>query len=174
VRGIPLQSAYFGTKYAIQGFQDSVRVELLGKSQVHVSMVQLPGVNTPQFDWARARVPNKPKPSGGIYQPEVAARAIHFAAHSRRKQIDVGVPSLQAILGDKPASRLFDHVLAKIGFSGQQRPEPISPDNMFEPVLGDHGAHGSFDTTARRSSPQLWATMHSAELALAAAALAEI
>lgn len=174
-RGIPLQSAYCGAKHAIQGFHDSIRAELLHKkSGVHVSMVQLPGVNTPQFDWARARVPNKPKPSGGIYQPEVAARAIHFAAHSRRKQIYVGVPTLQAILGDKIASSLLDHILAKIGFSGQQRPEPISPDrqdNMFEPVRGDHGAHGSFDAKARRFSPQLWATMHRAELALAAAAL---
>jgi NAD(P)-dependent dehydrogenase (short-subunit alcohol dehydrogenase family) len=177
-RGIPLQSAYCGAKHAIQGFHDSIRSELLHKkSNVHVTMVQLPGVNTPQFDWARARVPNKPKPSGGIYQPEVAARAIHFAAHSKRKQVYVGIPTLQAILGDKVASSLLDHVLAKIGFSGQQRPEPISPDrqdNMFEPVPGDHGAHGSFDEKARGSSAQLWATMHRGELALAAGALAAL
>lgn len=175
-RGIPLQSAYCGAKHALQGFHDSIRTELLHKkSNVHVTMVQLPGVNTPQFDWARARVPNKPKPSGGIYQPEVAARAIHFAAHSRRKEIYVGLPTLQAIVGDKVASPLLDLILSKIGYSGQQRPEPISADrrdNMFEPVPGDHGAHGSFDEKARSFSPQLWATMHRAELGLAAAALA--
>ncbi len=177
-RGIPLQSAYCGAKHAVQGFHDSIRTELLHKkSNVHVTMVQLPGVNTPQFDWARARIPNKPKPSGGIYQPEVAAKAIHFAAYSKRKQVYVGVPALEAILGDKIASSLLDRILAKIGYSGQQRPEPIGPhrqDNMFEPVPGDHGAHGSFDAKARSFSPQLWATMHRGKLALAAGALTAI
>lgn len=177
-RGIPLQSAYCGAKHAVQGFQDAVRSELLHqKSNVHLTMVQLPGVNTPQFDWARAHVSNKPKPSGTVYQPEVAAKAIYFAAHSKRKEIYVGIPAVEAILGDKIASSLLDRVLARIGYSGQQRPEPISPhrqDNMFEPIAGDHGAHGSFDAKARSFSPQLWTTMHRAQLGLAAAAVAAI
>ncbi len=177
-RGIPLQSAYCGAKHAVQGFLDSVRTELLHrKSKVHVTMVQLPGVNTPQFDWARARVPNKPKPSGAVYQPEVAAKAIYFAAHSKRKEVYVGLPAVEAILGDKIASGLLDRILARIGYSGQQRAEPISPgrrDNMFEPVPGDRGAHGSFDAKAKSFSPQLWATMHRTELGLAAAAVAAV
>ncbi len=175
-RGIPLQSAYCGAKHAVQGFLDSVRSELLHrKSNVHLTMVQLPGVNTPQFDWARARVPNKPKPSGAVYQPEVAAKAIYFAAYSKRKEVYVGLPAVEAILGDKIASSLLDRVLARIGYSGQQRAEPISPDrqdNMFEPVPGDHGAHGSFDAKAKSFSLQLWATMHRNQLGLAAAAVA--
>ena len=177
-RGIPLQSAYCGAKHAVQGFQDSIRSELMHrKSNVHVTMVQLPGINTPQFDWARARMPNKPMPSGAVYQPEVAAKAIHFAAHSKRKQIYVGLPTLEAVLGDKIASGLLDRVLGKIGYSGQQRPEPMSPDrrdNMFAPVPGDHGAHGSFDSTAMSFSPQLWATMHRTEIGIGAVALAAL
>ena len=98
-RGIPLQSAYCAAKHALQGFQDSVRVELLHrKSRVRLVMVQLPGVNTPQFDWVRARIPGKPRPVGAVYQPEVAARAIRHAAHSRRKELIVGAPAWQAIL----------------------------------------------------------------------------
>lgn len=170
-RGIPLQSAYCGAKHAVQGFQDSLRAELFHrKSNIHVTMVQLPAVNTPQFDWARAHIPNQPKPSGAIYQPEVAARAIYFAAHAKRKEVLVGMPALEAILGDKLASPLLDRILARIGISGQQRPQPLQPgrrDNMFEPVPGDHGAHGSFDDQAKSSSPHLWATMHRTELALA-------
>lgn len=174
-RGIPLQSAYCGAKHALQGFLDSVRSELLHrKSRVHLTMVQLPGVNTPQFDWARAKVPGKPKPTGGIYQPEVAARAIRFAAHSKRKEIYVGIPAVQAILGDKLASSLLDRYLAKVGISGQQADEPVSrdrKDNLFEPVAGDHGAHGRFDAQSRSFSPQLWATMNRNALAAAGAAL---
>jgi len=177
-RGIPLQSAYCGAKHAIQGFHDSIRSELFHrKSKVHVTMVQLPGVNTPQFDWARARVPNKPKPTGGIYQPEVAAKAIRFAAHSRRKEVYVGLPAVEAILGDKLASALLDRYLARTGIKGQQRDEPVSPDrrdNLFEPVPGDHGAHGAFDKQARRFSPQLWATMNRKELGLAGAVVGAI
>lgn len=174
-RGIPLQSAYCGAKHALQGFLDSVRSELLhSKSKVHLTMVQLPGVNTPQFDWARAKMPGKPKPTGGIYQPEVAARAIRFAAQSKRKEIYVGIPAVQAILGDKLASGLLDRYLAKVGISGQQADEHVSPDrkdNLFEPVAGDHGAHGRFDTQSRRFSPQLWATMNRNALTVGAAAL---
>lgn len=174
-RGIPLQSAYCGAKHALQGFLDSVRSELFHReSNVHLTMVQLPGVNTPQFDWARAKVPGKPRPTGGVYQPEVAARAIRFAAGSRRKEIYVGLPAVQAILGDKLASGLLDRYLARTGISGQQADEPVSPDrkdNLFQPVAGDHGAHGRFDAESRRFSPQLWATMNRNALAVAGLAL---
>jgi short-subunit dehydrogenase len=163
-RGIPLQSAYCGAKHALQGFHDSLRAELIHMdSGVHVTMVQLPGVNTPQFDWIRAKVQGRPKPMGPVYQPEVAARAIWKAAHSRRKEWIVGAPAYQAILGDKVASPLLDRYLAWTGIDGQQASEPVDPDrddNLFEPVAGDHGAHGRFDSRARERSPLLWASEH--------------
>ena len=175
-RGIPLQSAYCGAKHAIQGFQDSVRSELIHrKSKVKLTMVQLPGVNTPQFDWVRTHVRGKLKPTGTIYQPEVAAQAIYFAARSERKKVTFGLPALEAILADKVASPPLDEYLGTTGIEGQQRTEPVSPDrrdNLFEPVPGDHGAHGAFDDEARRSSPQLWATMHRKEIGLAAVGIA--
>jgi|TARA_R100000501_G_scaffold17610_2_gene33086 NAD(P)-dependent dehydrogenase (short-subunit alcohol dehydrogenase family) len=151
-RGIPLQSAYCGAKHAIQGFLDSIRPELDYRgSRVHVTMVQLPAVNTPQFDWARAHVANQPRPVGKIYQPEVAARAIHFASKMRRKEVWVGNTTAQAIIGDKLASSLLDHYLAETGVDGQSGPEPIDPDrrdNLFEAPPGDPGAHGRFDAQA--------------------------
>lgn len=175
-RGIPLQSAYCGAKHATQGFLDSVRSELLHyKSNVHITMVQLPGVNTPQFDWVRAKMPKEPKPSGAIYQPEVAAAAIYFAAHSSRKEVRVGASAIEAIMGDKIASSLLDRYLARTGFDSQQDDRPITPDradNLFEPVTGDHGAHGRFDNLSRNSSLQLWATIHRKTLAAIAIGLA--
>ena len=161
-RGIPLQSAYCGAKHAIQGFCDSLRAELLhDKSNVKLTMVQLPGVNTPQFDWVKNRLHNKGKPIGGVYQPEVAAEAIFWAAHNDRRELIVGVPALQAILGNKFAPQLGDWALSRIGFDGQQRqgePEdPDRPNNLYEPVDGDRdfGAHGVFEEQARTFSPQL-------------------
>jgi NAD(P)-dependent dehydrogenase (short-subunit alcohol dehydrogenase family) len=172
-RGIPLQAAYCGAKHAIQGFQDSLRSELIHMgSRVNVSMVQLPGVNTPQFDWIRTTMPMKPQPASPPYQPEVAADAIHFAAYSRRKELIVGFPSLEAIVGDAVASPLLDRYLAWTCISGQQDSEPVEPgrrDNLWEPVPGDRGAHGRFDATARRFSVQLWLSKHRAALALALA-----
>ena len=172
-RGIPLQSAYCGAKHALQGFQDSVRSELLyEKSGINLVMVQLPGVNTPQFDWIRTRVPGNPKPMGPVYQPEVAARAIWFAAHSRRKEIVVGAPALKAVVGDKLASGLLDHYLARTSVEGQQSPTEMQsggPDNLFDPLSGDHGAHGRFDAVARTHAPQLWATTHRMSLAIVGA-----
>ncbi|WP_156841013.1 SDR family oxidoreductase [Novosphingobium aquimarinum] len=163
-RGIPLQSAYSGAKHAIQGFHDAIRSELLHDgSNVHVSMVQLPGVNTPQFDWIKTDLPKKPRPASPPYQPEVAARAIHWAARHRRKSIKLGWPSLEAIWGDRLASPLLDRYLARTAFSGQQDKEPVSPDrqnNLYEPVPGDHGAHGRFDETARSWTSQFWVTRH--------------
>jgi NAD(P)-dependent dehydrogenase (short-subunit alcohol dehydrogenase family) len=162
-RGIPLQSAYCGAKHALQGFQDSLRAELLhAKSAVTLTMVQLPGVNTPQFDWVRTKVPGQPQPVGPVYQPELAARAIRFAAHSGRKEVILGAPALQAILGDKLASSVLDRYLADTAVEGQQG-KPVAAgrkDNLFEPVPGDHGTHGRFDAKARTGSPQLWFTRH--------------
>ncbi len=168
-RGIPLQSAYCGAKHAIQGFHDSVRSELIhAESDIHVSMVELPGVNTPQFDWIKTNLPNKPRPASPPYQPEIAARAIHYAAHHRRKSMWVGWPTWEAILGDRVSSALLDRYLAKTGFDGQQSEEPVAPDrkdNLYQPVPGDHGAHGRFDATARDHSSQLWISTHPGTIA---------
>ena len=175
-RGIPLQSAYCGAKHAIQGFIDSVRCELLhDKTDVTITMVQMPGVNTPQFDWIRARLPGQPRPVGKVYQPEVAARAIYFAAHDGRKEMLVGLPTVEAVWGNKVASGMLDEYLAATGFESQQRPERVSPerkDNLFEPVPGDHGARGSFDDEAVDSSAELWASEHKTQLGLAALGVA--
>lgn len=174
-RGIPLQSAYCGAKHAIQGFQDSLRAELFAaKSRVHVAMVQLPGVNTPQFDWMKTDLPCKPRPASPPYQPEIPTEAIHYAAHHRRKEIRVGFPTLEAIYGDSIASPLLDRYLGATGIRGQQDDEPVEPgrrDNLWAPVPGDQGAHGRFDATARRVSPQLWMTTHRGTVAAGAAAL---
>ena len=171
-RGIPLQSAYCGAKHAIQGLIDSVRSELIHDAPgVHISMVQLPGLNTPQFEWIRAKLPGKPRPIGAVFQPEVAARAIYFAAHSDRKEVEVGYPTVQSIWGDKVASAWLDDYLAEVGFTGQQSREPVSPDrkdNLFEPVPGNFAAHGRFDSEAHEDSPELWASMHKKQIGLAA------
>jgi NAD(P)-dependent dehydrogenase (short-subunit alcohol dehydrogenase family) len=172
-RGIPLQSAYCAAKHAIQGFLDSVRSELLYQdSAVRLTMVQLPGVNTPQFDWVRAHVRGRPKPVGPVYQPEVAARAIWKAAHSRRKEWIVGAPAFKAIAGNKLISPLLDRYLAATAVEGQQSDEPVGDDrqdNLFDPVPGDHGAHGRFDEKARERSPLLWASEHRGWIAAGAA-----
>jgi NAD(P)-dependent dehydrogenase (short-subunit alcohol dehydrogenase family) len=177
-RGIPLQSAYCGAKHAIQGFIDSVRCELLhDQSNVTITMVQMPGVNTPQFDWIRAKLPGQPRPVGKVYQPEVAARAIYAAAHDTRKEMLIGLPTVEAVWGNKVASSLMDDYLAATGFASQQRPERVSPDrkdNLFAPVAGDHGARGSFDEEAVDNSAQLWATEHKRQLGLAALGLAAV
>ena len=163
-RGIPLQSAYCAAKHALQGFQDSLRAELIdARSQVRLAMVQLPGVNTPQFDWVRAHVAGRPRPVGAVYEPEVAARAIWKAAHSPRKQWIVGAPAYQAIWGDKLLSPLLDLYLGRTSVAAQQGPEPAARNgagNLFEPVAGDHGAHGRFGDKARARSPLLWASEH--------------
>ncbi len=165
-RGIPLQAAYCASKHAIQGFCDSLRSELLhDKSKVTLTMVQMPALNTPQFRWVKSRLPHKAQPVPPIYQPEVAARAILFASHHSRREIYVGLPTVEAIVGNKIAPGLLDHYLAWTGVSGQQtaeREDPNRPDNLWEPVDAetDHGAHGQFDARARPRSPQLWTTMH--------------
>jgi NAD(P)-dependent dehydrogenase (short-subunit alcohol dehydrogenase family) len=177
-RGIPLQSAYCAAKHAIQGFCDSLRSELLHeKSGVHVCMVQMPALNTPQFSWVKSRLPRKPQPVPPIFQPEVAARAIRWAAHHRRREVSVGWPTVEAIVGNKIVPGLADRYLAKKGYESQQYDglaDPNRADNLWDPLPGDHGAHGSFDERARRRSPQLWATTHRSLLALAGAGLAAL
>ena len=175
-RGIPLQSAYCAAKHAIQGFNDSLRSELIhDKSNVRVTMVQLPAMNTPQFSWVKSRLPNKPQPVPPIYQPEVGAEAVLFAAHNERREMYVGYPTVEAIIGDKIAPGFADWYLARNGYEAQQTDEPVEPDrrdNLWEPVPGDHGAHGTFDDRANASSPQLWANMNRSWLAIAGAGLA--
>jgi NAD(P)-dependent dehydrogenase (short-subunit alcohol dehydrogenase family) len=161
-RGIPLQAAYCASKHAVEGFTDSLRCELLHDgSKVRVVMPQLPAVNTPQFSWVKSRLPRKPQPVPPIYQPEVAADAIHWAAHHDRTEIYVGWPALKAIVGNKIAPRLADHYLARMGYDSQQTDEPADPkrlDNVWAPLPGDPGAHGDFDDRARDWSPQFWLT----------------
>lgn len=163
-RGIPLQSAYCASKHAIKGFTESLFTELLhDDSGVDVSMVHLPGLNTPQFTWIKSRLPNKPQPVPPIYQPEVAADAIVWAAHHDRRELYVGRPTLKTVLGEKFAPRFLDRFLARSGFSSQQTEEPEEPDrehNLWEPVAGDHGARGPFDDRAKQRSSQLWLTTH--------------
>lgn len=173
-RAIPLQSAYCAAKHAIQGFTESLRCELIhDRSRVHVTMVNLPAVNTPQFGWNKSRLPNHPQPVRPIYQPEVAAEAIYFAAHARRGEMSVGMPTVVAIYGNRLAPRLGDYYLGRQGYASQQTTEPIDPqrpDNLWQPIAGDHGAHGIFDEQASASSPQLWANMNRRWLAVAGVA----
>jgi len=168
-RGIPLQAAYCGAKHAIQGFTESLRCELLhDDSGVHVTMVQLPAMNTPQFDWVKSRMPREPQPVPPIYAPEIAADAIVWAAAHRRRELSVGAPTVVAIWGNKIASGLFDRYLAQTGFDSQQtdRPaDPGRPDNLWNPVAGDHGAHGRFGARTTTRSAQPWANEHLATLA---------
>jgi NAD(P)-dependent dehydrogenase (short-subunit alcohol dehydrogenase family) len=174
-RAIPLQSAYCGAKFGIRGFTDSIRVELRhDRSQVHITMVQLPGVNTPQFNWCRSKLPDHPQPVPPIYQPEIPAEAVYWAAHHRRRELWVGYSTLQAIIGTKLSSLAGDIYLARTGFKGQQmqgRPVPRDrPDNLFEPVPDKAATHGIFDDQAKARSPQLWLSTHRGLLGGAAAA----
>ncbi len=162
-RSIPLQSAYCAAKHAINGFTESLRCELIHDgSRVHVTEVHMPAVNTPQFTWVKSRLPHKAQPVPPIFQPEVAADAIYFAAHHRRRSIWVGGPTVKAIVADKIAPGLLDHLLARNGYHSQQTDEPENPDrpnNLFQPVdadgRGDFGAHGDFDQRASSRSTEL-------------------
>ena len=169
-RGIPLQSAYCGAKHGIEGFYDSLRCELLhDKSNIRTCMVQLPAMNTTQFGWVLNRMPRKPRPMGKIYQPEVAARAILYAAAHNRRTIWVGSTTWKAILGNKISPTAGDHVLAREGYKGQQTAEPVSPDranNVWEPVEEDRGTHGGFSAMSTNHSLTLWAAMHRGLLVL--------
>jgi hypothetical protein len=173
-RGIPLQSPYCGAKHAIQGLTDSLRSELLHEgSRVHVTMVQMPALNTPQFDWCRTRMQRESQPVPPIFQPEVAAEAIVWASQHRRREMYVGLPTVIAILGNKISGLAADYYLAKNGVDSQLTDEPIAPgrrDNLFEPLPGDHGAHGRFDTRAKPYSRQLQLSLHRRLLGAGAAA----
>jgi NAD(P)-dependent dehydrogenase (short-subunit alcohol dehydrogenase family) len=162
-RGIPLQSPYCGAKHAVKGFFESLRTELIHEGiHVRLSMVQLPGVNTPQFVHCRNKLPKLPKPVPPIYQPELAARAVHHAAHSRRRQVYVGRPTFQTIWGNRLAPWLLDIYLARTGYSAQQAQEKRAgtPDNLFTPAPGDRGPHGPFSEQAHERSPLLWLSLH--------------
>jgi NAD(P)-dependent dehydrogenase (short-subunit alcohol dehydrogenase family) len=176
-RGIPLQSAYCGGKHAIQGFHDSLRAELFADgSKVRVTMVQMPALNTPQFDWVRSKLPRKAQPVPPIYQPEVAARAVAWAAdHPQRREYWVGMSTVGTLLANAVAPGVLDRYLGRTGVQSQQAREPEDPqrrDYLFEPVddTADHGAHGRFDATAKASSPQAALSRHHGALAAAGGA----
>ncbi|PKW27774.1 SDR family oxidoreductase [Phycicoccus duodecadis] len=179
-RGIPLQSAYCGAKHAIQGFHESVRCELLHEhSNVHVTMVQMPAVNTPQFSWVLSRLPNHAQPVPPIYQPEVAARAVVFAAdHPQRREYWVGASTVGTLLANAVVPGLLDRYLGRTGFSSQQTDEPKpadQPANLWEPADGpeghDFGAHGAFDGKATARSPQQWVAHRYPQVAAVGAAV---
>jgi len=173
-RGIPLQTAYCGAKHAIQGFHEALRCELLHeRSGIHVTMVQMPAVNTPQFSWVLSRLPRHAQPVPPIYQPEFAARAVVYAAdHPRRREYWVGASTVGTLAANALAPGLLDRYLARTGFSSQQteqRQDPDAPVNLWKPADGadgrDFGAHGAFDGKSHDHDPQLWASHHHGVLA---------
>jgi short-subunit dehydrogenase len=163
-RGIPLQAAYCASKHAIQGFTESLRSELIhDRSDVQLTMVQMPALNTPQFGWVRSRLPRKAQPVPPIFQPEVAAEAIYWAAHHGRDELWVGLSAVKAIVGNRIIPRALDRYLARMGYDAQQTDELADPDrkdNLYEPVPGDTGAHGDFDDRSSDKSYQWWANTH--------------
>jgi short-subunit dehydrogenase len=175
-RPIPLQSAYCGAKHAIMGFTEAVRSELLHDgSRVNITIVQMPALNTPQFDWCMTRLPRHPRPVAPVFQPEVAAEAIVWAAHHRRRQVYVGLSSVATIWANRFMAGLLDRYLAHSGYRAQQADEPVDPDrphNLWQPVKGDAGARGRFGQEAYAESVQLWVTKHRGWLALAGAGAA--
>ncbi|HEY5193790.1 MAG TPA: SDR family oxidoreductase [Solirubrobacteraceae bacterium] len=170
-RAIPLQAAYCGAKFGIRGFTDSIRTELRhDKSNVQITMVQLPGINTTQFSWCRSKLPDHPMPVPPIYQPEIPAEAVYWAAQHRRRELWVGYSAVEAILGSRFAPGVLgDWYLAKTGISGQQvKDMPLDGErvgNLFEPVQREAATHGIFDSKAKTRSPQLWAATHRGLLA---------
>ncbi|MFM0642844.1 SDR family oxidoreductase [Paraburkholderia bryophila] len=163
-RSVPLQSIYCGAKFAVRGFTDALRSEIIhDRLNVHLTMVDLPALNTPQFDWALNKMGRKAQPVAPIYEPEVAARAIFFAATHRRRQVWVGFPTVKAILANRVAPGLIDRYLASAGYEGQLTDEPLgadSPGNLFEPVPGDYGAHGRFGSRSRSGSWEMFTNRH--------------
>jgi short-subunit dehydrogenase len=172
-RSIPLQAPYCGAKHAIVGFTDSLRCELIHqRSKVHVTVVHLPAMNTPQFSWCRTRLPRHPQPVPPIFEPEVGARAVYYAAHHKRREIFVGGPTVKAIYGQDLAPGFADWYLGRQGYDAQQTSQPVRPDrpdNLFEPVPGDYSAHGIFTEQAKQRSIQNWMNLRRGPLAAAAA-----
>jgi NAD(P)-dependent dehydrogenase (short-subunit alcohol dehydrogenase family) len=172
-RSIPLQAAYCASKHAVLGFFAALRTELLhDHSHVRTTMVQMPALNTPQFGWVKSRLPRKAQPVPPIYQPEVAARAIYYAAHHpNRREYYAGWSTVKAIVGNKLVPSLADHYLARTGYDSQQYDGAEDPDrlnNLYEPLSGDHGAHGVFGERSHAHSFELWAETHANWLAIAA------
>ncbi|TCF97748.1 short-chain dehydrogenase [Paraburkholderia strydomiana] len=163
-RSVPLQSIYCGAKFAIRGFTDALRSEIIHDAlDVHLTMVDLPALNTPQFDWALNKMGKKAQPVAPIYEPEVAARAIFFAATHRRRQVWVGFSTVKAILANRVAPGLLHRYLASAGYAGQLTDKPLDPDspgNLFDPVPGDYGAHGRFDNRSRSRSWEMFTDRH--------------
>jgi len=169
-RSIPLQSAYCGAKHALMGFLDSLRCELTHeKSAIHLTAVHMPALNTPQFGWARNKMPHRPQPVPPIYQPEVAAQAIWFAATHRRRALSVGGSTWLALLGQWLSPALMDRYLGHSAVEGQQTREPDAgnrADNLDAPIANEHATHGAFGARAHRRSPALWVEMHRDSLLL--------
>lgn len=182
-RGIPLQSAYCAAKHATEGFADSLFTELVhDKSHVSVTMVQMPAMNTPQFNWVKTRMPRKPQPVPPIYQPEVAAQAVYWAAHHKRRRMNVGMSTAIVIKGNKLVPWLGDWYLAETGYKSQQYDGEVPanrPDNLWVPAPGQYGAHGDFDQRSKNRSIQVWVNTHrglvgAATLGVAAASAASV
>lgn len=169
-RSIPLQSAYCGAKHAIAGFTDSLRTELIhDNKKIHLTMVQLPAMNTPQFTWCRSKMPRHPQPVPPIFQPEVAAERIVWASLHNRREVFVGAPTVVAIEVNKVAPSLADYYLGRTGFDSQQTSEEVAenrPDNLFDPLPGDFGAHGVFGQKARDRAATTWLSDHKGLTAL--------
>ncbi len=163
-RSVPLQSIYCGAKFAIRGFVDSLRSEVIHDGlDIKLCMVDLPAVNTPQFDWALNKMGFKSQPVPPIYQPEVPARAIYFASEHPRRQIWVGYPTVQAILANRIAPGLIDRYLAKYGYDSQMSDQPLAgdaPNNLYQPVPGDYAAHGRFDSRSKTRSWEMVTSRH--------------
>lgn len=178
-RSIPLQSAYCAAKHAIMGFHESLLSELIHDgSHVRTTMVQMPAMNTPQFDWARNRLPHKTQPVPPIFQPEVGADAVHYAVRNDvGRELLVGWPTVKAVVGEKFVPGYIDRLLGRDGYAGEQTKEPADhnrPDNLWKPVSGPYGAHGRFDDRAKRASAELQLVKLRPWLALAGAALTGI
>src|SRR5207248_967839 len=163
-RSIPLQSAYCGAKHAIAGFTDSLRCELIhDHSNVRITMVQMPALNTIQFDWVKSRLKRRAQPVPPIFQPEVGARAVYWAAHQHRREVFVGMPTVAAIEENTIAPGVLDRYLGKTGYDSQQTSEPEDPNrpnNLWEAVPGDHGAERRFGDRSHPRSYELWATRY--------------
>ena len=175
-RSIPLQAAYCAAKHAIEGFTESLRCELIhDESGVNVTVVHLPAMNTPQFDWVKSRLPRHPQPVPPIYQPEVAAEAIVWASHhGRKKELYVGAPTVKAVMGQKFFAPLIDRYLARMGYAAQQTDgvdAHTRPTDLWAPVTGDHGARGRFDARSRSFSLQTWASLNRGAVAIGAGVL---
>lgn len=175
-RSIPLQSAYCGAKHAIVGFTDSIRSELIhDRSHVHITVVQMPALNTPQFSWCKSNIPHKAQPVPPIFQPEVGAEAVYWAAHQRHREVFVGWPTARAIWGQRFIPGVLDHLAARIAWDGQLydgAPDPNRPVDLYEPVPGHQSAHGAFDDRARATSWEVQITMKSSWIATALSGVA--